>query len=121
VTSGRHLSYWQDPAPKPGIDTEFSTVDGMHDIHMNQGNAPHDHDEDNGVFNDGGLLLLFPDHVAGLFFRFKTQFLPTDDKGDRIPGISKEIPPSGSVESRRTRRPATLNQPLHRCTSSARS
>jgi uncharacterized protein YukJ len=88
-------SHFHDPAPKPGIDTEFGTRDGMHDIHMNQGNAPHEHDEDNGVFNDGGLILLFPDHVTGLFFRFKTQFLPTDANGDRIPGISKEIPPSG--------------------------
>ena len=64
----------------------------MHDIHMNQGNAPHRHDEDNRVFNDGGLILRFPDHVTGLFFRFKTQFLPTDANGDRIPGVSKEIP-----------------------------
>ena len=89
-------SHFHDPAPKPGIDAEFGTKDGMHDIHMNQGNAPHEHDEDNGVFNDGGLLLRFPDHVTGLFFRFKTQFLPTDDHGDRIPGVSKEIPPSGT-------------------------
>ena len=88
-------SHFHDPAPKPGIDTEFGTKDGMHDIHMNQGNAPHDHDEDNGVFNDGGLILRFPDHVTGLFFRFKTQFLPTDQNGDRIPGVSKEIPPNG--------------------------
>jgi uncharacterized protein YukJ len=89
-------SHFHDPAPKPGIDTEFGTKDGMHDIHMNQGNAPHEHEEDNGVFNDGGLVLEFPDHVTGLFFRFKTQFLPTDDvRGNRIPGVSKEIPPAG--------------------------
>jgi hypothetical protein len=31
-----------------------------------------------------------------LFFRFRTQFLPTDDHGDRIPGVSKEIPPAGT-------------------------
>ena len=86
-------SHWHDSKPQPGIDTEFGTVDGMHDIHMNQGNAAGDHDADNGVFNDGGLLLKFPDHVTGLFFRFKTQFLPTDANGDRIPGVSKEIPP----------------------------
>jgi uncharacterized protein YukJ len=93
-------SYWHDAAPKPGIDTEFGTKDGMHDIHMNQGNAPHDHGEDNGVFNDGGLILRFPDRVAGLFFRFRTQFLPTDANGDRIPGTSKEIPPaSGPVDT----------------------
>jgi uncharacterized protein YukJ len=89
-------SHFHDPAPKPGIDREFGTKDGMHDIHMNQGNAPHEHDEDNGVFNDGGLILRFPDHVTGLFFRFKTQFLPTDDRGNRIPGVSKEIPPSAT-------------------------
>jgi uncharacterized protein YukJ len=86
-------SHFHDAAPKPGIDAEFGTRDGMHDIHMNQGNALHEHDEDNGVFNDGGLVLRFPDHVTGLFFRFKTQFLPTDSNGDRIPGVSKEIPP----------------------------
>jgi uncharacterized protein YukJ len=89
-------SHFHDAAPKPGIDTEFGTKDGMHDIHMNQGNALHEHDEDNGVFNDGGLILRFPDHVTGLFFRFKTQFLPTDAHGNRIPGISKEIPPSAT-------------------------
>jgi uncharacterized protein YukJ len=85
-------SHFHDPAPKPGIDAEFGTKDGMHDIHMNQGNALREHDEDNGVFNDGGLILRFPDHVTGLFFRFKTQFLPTDANGNRIPGVSKEIP-----------------------------
>lgn len=89
-------SHFHDPAPKPGIDTEFGTKDGMHDIHMNQGNARGEHDEDNGVFNDGGLILRFSDHVTGLFFRFKTQFLPTDEHGDRIPGVSVEIPPSAT-------------------------
>lgn len=88
-------SHFHDPAPKPGIDTEFGTKDGIHDIHMNQGNAPHEHDEDNGVFNDG-VILKFPDHVTGLFFRFKTQFLPTDANGDRIPGVSNEIPPGAT-------------------------
>jgi uncharacterized protein YukJ len=93
-------SHFHDPQPKPGIDTEFGTKDGMHDIHMNQGNAPHEHDEDNGVFNDGGLILKFPDRVTGLFFRFKTQFLPTDNvHGDRIPGVSREIPPSATPPS----------------------
>jgi uncharacterized protein YukJ len=91
-------SHFHDSAPKPGIDTEFGTRDGMHDIHMNQGNAPHEHDEDNGVFNDGGLILHFPDHFVGLFFRFKTQWLPTDPHGNRIPGVSKEILPGMTPE-----------------------
>jgi uncharacterized protein YukJ len=85
-------SHFHDPAPSTPIDVEFGTKNGMHDIHMNQGNGS-DHAEDNGVFNDGGLILRFPDHVTGLFFRFKTQFLPTDAHGNQIPGVSKEIPP----------------------------
>jgi uncharacterized protein YukJ len=91
-------SHFHDPAPKPGIDAEFGTKDGMHDIHMNEGNAPHEHDEDNGVFNDGGLILHFPDHFVGLFFRFKTQWLPTDPHGNRIPGVSKEILPGATPD-----------------------
>jgi uncharacterized protein YukJ len=90
-------SHVHDPAPKPGIDAEFGTADGMHDVHMNQGNAKGDHDEDNGVFSDGGLILRFPDHLAGLFFRFKTQWLPTDHHGNRVPGASKEIPSNGVI------------------------
>ena len=85
-------SHFHDASARPGIDTEFGTKDGMHDIHMNQGNPPGPFEDDNGVFNDGGLILKFPDHVTGLFFRFKTQFLPTDERGNRIPGVSKEIP-----------------------------
>jgi hypothetical protein len=85
-------SHFHDTAIKPGIDTEFGTKDGMHDIHMNQGNPPGPFEDDNGVFNDGGLILRFPDHVTGLFFRFKTQFLPTDANGNRIPNVSKEVP-----------------------------
>jgi len=91
-------SHFHDPAPKPGIDAEFGTKDGMHDIHMNQGNAPHEHDEDNGIFNDGGLILHFPDHFVGLFLRFKTQWLPTDPHGNRIPGVSKEILPGATPD-----------------------
>ena len=89
-------SHWRDPVPKPGIDTEYGTVNGMHDIHMNQGNPSGSFSKDNGAFNDGGLILSFPDHLVGLCFRFKTQWLPTDAHGNRIPGISKEIP-AGAV------------------------
>ena len=99
-------SHFHDPAPKPGIDAEFGTTDGMHDIHMNQGNAPHEHDEDNGVFNDGGLILHFPDHFVGLFLRFKTQWLPTDLHGNRIPGVSKEILPAATPEDTDDAHPA---------------
>lgn len=88
-------SHWHDSAPKPGIDTEFGTVHGLHDIHMNQGNPPGPFQADNGIFNDGGLILKFPDRLVGLFFRFKTQWLPTDNHGNRIAG-SQEIPPGST-------------------------
>jgi uncharacterized protein YukJ len=86
-------SPWHDARPKPGIDSEFGTADGMQNIHMNQGIADEPLALENGVFQDGGLLLKFSDHVAGLFFRCRAQWLPTDVRSGRIKGISKEIPP----------------------------
>jgi uncharacterized protein YukJ len=85
-------SHWQDPRPKPGMDTVFGTRGGMHDIHLNQGNPLGSFGDDNGVFQDGGLILKFPDRYLGMFFRFKRQWLPTDARGSRIPGVSQEIP-----------------------------
>lgn len=70
----------QQPSPRP-IDHEFHTRQGMHDIHMNQGNPkPGQFAQDNGVFHDGGLILKFPARYVGLFLRFQTQWLPTDGR-----------------------------------------
>lgn len=76
------------------IDVEFNTRQGVHDIHMNQGNPfPGRFSKDNGVFQDGGLLLVLPNSVIGLFGRFKTQKLPTDNNtGHPLPNAT-EIPP----------------------------
>ncbi len=90
--------------PEPGkgleqhdIDTEFGTKKGIHNIHMNQGNPrPGKYADDNGVFHDGGVILKFPDRLVGLFLRFKTQWLPTDGEGERIPGISQEVLPGST-------------------------
>jgi uncharacterized protein YukJ len=77
----------QQPNPRP-IDHEFHTVQGVHDIHMNQGNArPGPFARDNGVFQDGGLILKFGSRYVGLFLRFETEWLPTDNAtGHRLPG-----------------------------------
>ncbi len=75
-------SHFHDPTPKPGIDAEFGTRDGMHDIHMNQGNAPHEHDEDNGVFNDGGLILRVPGPRLGAVLPFQDP-VPADRRAGR--------------------------------------
>ncbi len=82
------------PSPRP-IDKEFGTVQGVHDIHMNQGNPPGPHEVDNGVFQDGGLILRFPNRFVGLFLRFQSQWLPTNDTtGNRLPGAAP-IPAGG--------------------------
>ena len=86
----------QQPNPRP-IDHEFHTVQGVHDVHMNQGNPkPGSFADDNGVFQDGGLVLRFGTRDVGLFLRFETQWLPTDNAtGHRLPG-AQPIPAGGS-------------------------
>ena len=61
-------------------------VDGIHNIHMNQGNPAKNHGSDNGIWQDGGLFLRFtakPEWVA-LFIAFQTQSWTTDDRGDPV-------------------------------------
>jgi len=65
------------------IDAKFGNTDGLHgihDIHLNQGNVGA-HAADNGAYQDGGLLLVHPDRVIGLFLGFQTQRVPTDETG----------------------------------------
>jgi uncharacterized protein YukJ len=67
---------------------------GLHDIHMNQGNPRNYHDKDNGVFQDGGLLIYYPslERWTVILLAFQSQFntlhpatLHTDDQtGHRI-------------------------------------
>jgi uncharacterized protein YukJ len=81
--------------PKP-IDNQFETKQGVHDIHMNQGNPkPGPFAKDNGVFQDGGLILKFSNRFVGLFGRFQTQWLPSNSEGHRLPN-ALPIPPGGT-------------------------
>ena len=63
---------------------------GVHDIHMNQGNPlAGGHAGDNGVWQDGGLLLWFPkaDRWVTVFLAFQSQSWHTDDHtGNPIEG-----------------------------------
>jgi uncharacterized protein YukJ len=101
----------QQPDPRP-IDHEFRTVQGLHDVHMNQGNPkPGAFADDNGVFQDGGLVLRFGSRHAGLFLRFETQWLPTDDAtGHRLPG-AQPIPADGSPASGAGGKPTPVTHP----------
>jgi uncharacterized protein YukJ len=79
---------------------------GLHDIHLNQGNPTGPFDKDNGVFQDGGILIYFPglNRWAVILLAFQTQFntlnpatLHTDDvTGHRIGGDSGE--PGGDTD-----------------------
>ena len=63
----------------------FRPGNGMHDVHMNQGNRD-EHAHDNATWADGGLL--FHDRDArrwgAIFLAFQTQSWHTDDEGHPI-------------------------------------
>ena len=58
----------------------FRPGNGVHDIHMNQGNSGRFRGDD-GVWQDGGLLLHFPGESrwVGIFLAFQSQAWHTDD------------------------------------------
>jgi uncharacterized protein YukJ len=58
----------------------FEPGNGIHDIHMNQGNHPRFEDQD-GVWQDGALIFRFPatGQWVALFLAFQSQAWHTDD------------------------------------------
>jgi uncharacterized protein YukJ len=58
----------------------FLPGNGVHDIHMNQGNSPQFR-RDDGVWQDGGLLLhlVTEDRWVAIFLAFQSQSFHTDD------------------------------------------
>ena len=79
-------------------DKQFKTKQGVHEIHMNQGNPKGPHFGDNGVFQDGGLIFRFsnPAQYVGIFLKFDSQSFQTNDRtGTPLTGADqpKPIPP----------------------------
>jgi uncharacterized protein YukJ len=67
---------------------QFAPGNGVHDIHMNQGNAGRFVGDD-GIWQDGALLLHYPaeNRWSALFLAFQFQALHTDDAtGHALPG-----------------------------------
>jgi uncharacterized protein YukJ len=65
---------------------DFLPGNGIHDIHMNQGSVGK-FQRDNGVWQDGGLLIHYPSRSqwVGIFLTFQSQSFHTDDtSGDRL-------------------------------------
>jgi uncharacterized protein YukJ len=72
---------WGPEQGKPDAIFGFSPGNGVHDIHMNQGNTGRFR-EDDGVWQDGALVLHFPsaDQWVGIFLAFQSQAWHTDDR-----------------------------------------
>lgn len=73
-------SKWGPEPGQPDAYFGFEPGNGIHDVHMNQGNSP-GFAQDDGVFQDGALLLRDP--AAGrwvaVFLAFQSQAFHTDD------------------------------------------
>lgn len=77
------------PEGKPDKIFGFSPGNGVHDVHMNQGNSGR-FAADDGVWQDGGLLVRLPaaGRWAGVFLAFGSQSWHTDDvTGHTIPDV----------------------------------
>jgi uncharacterized protein YukJ len=80
-------------ADKDGVIYAFGSayadgrkVDGIHDIHMNQGNPANNHSGDNGVWQDGALLISLPSKGTwtAVFIAFQTESWTTDAAGNPV-------------------------------------
>ncbi|HBB30599.1 MAG TPA: DUF2278 domain-containing protein [Cyanobacteria bacterium UBA8803] len=73
----------------------FRPGNGIHDIHMNQGSVGQ-FQKDNGVWQDGGLLIHFPseNQWVAVFLAFQSQAFHTDD----IHGNRLDVPSPPDVE-----------------------
>lgn len=85
--------------PEPGLKDKifgFAPGNGVHDIHMNQGNVG-SFTSDDGVYQDGALLLHYPaqDQWVGVFLKFQSQAWHTHDStGHTLPGPPVSGPPA---------------------------
>ena len=84
--------------PEPGTPDKvfgFRPGNGIHDINMNQGNSGR-FAGDNGVWQDGGLLIHYPNQSqwVGFFLAFQSQSWHTDDRS------GAPIPDAGAGDGR---------------------
>jgi len=87
--------------PEPAVKDKvfgFLPGNGVHDIHMNQGNSRRFQGDD-GVWQDGGILLHFPaqSRWVGIFLAFQSQAWHTDDAtGHPIDDVDGTRPQPGA-------------------------
>jgi uncharacterized protein YukJ len=89
--AARVYAFGQRWGPEPSTPDKvfgFAPGNGVHDIHMNQGNSQRFRGDD-GVWQDGGLLLHYPaqQQWVAIFLAFQSQAWHTDDQtGHALPG-----------------------------------
>jgi len=73
--------HWKDNSGKDKYFSEINPSTGIHDIHMNQGNPAGKYFNDNGTYQDGGLIFHFAskNKWAAVFTAFQSQAFHTDD------------------------------------------
>ena len=78
---------WGPEPGKPDKIFGFEPGGGVHDIHMNQANVGR-FEKDNGVYQDGALLVHFParDQWVAAFLKFQSQTWHTDDQSGNAIG-----------------------------------
>ena len=73
---------WGPEKDKKDQYFKFLPGNGIHDIHMNQGNGGK-YKKDNGVYQDGGLVFEYPGGTwQAFFFAFQSQTFDTDEVGN---------------------------------------
>ena len=66
--------------------SDGGVIDGIHDIHMNQGNPLNNHANENGIWQDGAVFVSLPSQGTwtALFLAFQTQSWTTDNAGNPL-------------------------------------
>lgn len=67
---------------------DSGVTDGIHNIHMNQGNPRGQFEKDNGTWQDGALFVHLPaqNDWTAVFLAFQTESWQTDDSGNPVAG-----------------------------------
>ena len=91
--AARVYAFGERWGPETGVKDKvfgFQPGNGVHDIHMNQGNGARFRGDD-GVWQDGGLLIHLGDRWIGIFLAFQSQAWHTDDvTGHAIAGARRQ-------------------------------
>jgi uncharacterized protein YukJ len=106
---------WGPEPDKPDKVFGFRPGNGVHDVHMNQGNSAQFR-KDDGVWQDGGLVFSFPGEprFVGIFLAFQSQAWHTDDttghtigeavaaEPSAVPIVAAMVNPTGPAPERET-------------------